>query len=216
MDQTSLSVRKLAKADAAGLARLRISIDDRSLPARLGPPAVEAFFRAASAEPDTFGLVADHDGEPIGFIICTTASVRLQRQAIRSDLRLWLRAAWMAVRDPGVLRMSIGRLAILVRPPRADTYEGEPRLRLFDIAVALEFRSCGVGRSLVAAALDEARKRGFSDIGLTVLSDNTPAIRLYEWAGFELFRAGVRADGRAYMTMRCMLDRHRTASESAR
>ena len=52
------------------------------------------------------------------------------------------------------------------------------------LAVADEARGHGVGRALVRAAVEEARRRGARRLTLRVLGHNTPARRLYEAEGF--------------------------------
>jgi len=52
------------------------------------------------------------------------------------------------------------------------------------LAVADEARGLGVGRALVRAAVEEARRLGARRITLRVLGHNTPARKLYESEGF--------------------------------
>ena len=52
------------------------------------------------------------------------------------------------------------------------------------LAVADEARGKGVGRALVRAAVEEARRRGARRLTLRVLGHNTPARKLYEAEGF--------------------------------
>ncbi|MFD9323175.1 GNAT family N-acetyltransferase [Streptomyces sp. NPDC060053] len=52
------------------------------------------------------------------------------------------------------------------------------------LAVLDEGRGRGVGRALIRAALDEARRQGARRITLRVLGHNTPARKLYESEGF--------------------------------
>ncbi|MFJ8790424.1 GNAT family N-acetyltransferase [Streptomyces sp. NPDC102462] len=52
------------------------------------------------------------------------------------------------------------------------------------LAVADAARGAGVGRALLRAVQDEARRRGARRITLRVLGHNTPARRLYESEGF--------------------------------
>ncbi|MET9800744.1 GNAT family N-acetyltransferase [Streptomyces sp. NPDC006368] len=52
------------------------------------------------------------------------------------------------------------------------------------LAVAEWARGAGVGRALLRAAFDEARRQGATRMTLRVLSHNTPARRLYESEGF--------------------------------
>lgn len=196
------AVRRMTAADARSVARLRVESADQGLLAQLGTGPVARFMGLAADDRDSFGAVAVEDDRLIGYILCTTASVRLQRQALRSAPGLWLRIPLLALRHPRLLRLGLGRLRHLVRRSASIDASDEPRLRLFDITVAAPDRGRGVGRALLADALGEARRRRHDAIGLTVLRDNVPAIRLYESVGFAVHRTGTRDDGRPYVTMR--------------
>ncbi|WP_405879299.1 GNAT family N-acetyltransferase [Streptomyces sp. NBC_01136] len=52
------------------------------------------------------------------------------------------------------------------------------------LVVAEEARGAGLGRALLRAAQDEARRHGARRISLRVLGHNTPARKLYESEGF--------------------------------
>lgn len=52
------------------------------------------------------------------------------------------------------------------------------------LAVAAEVRGRGVGRALIRAVTEEARRRGARRLTLRVLGHNTPARKLYESEGF--------------------------------
>ena len=75
-----------------------------------------------------------------------------------------------------------GRLAgcVGVRPFNAD------RAELKRMWVRKDFRSLGIGETLLTYALDFAKKAGYKFINLDTLSHMTSAIRLYEKNGFEL------------------------------
>lgn len=70
------------------------------------------------------------------------------------------------------------------------------------LAVAEEVRGLGVGRALIRAVTEEARRRGARRLTLRVLGHNTPARKLYESEGFvvegvlpeEFFLAGEYVD----------------------
>lgn len=53
------------------------------------------------------------------------------------------------------------------------------------IAVLPEYQGHGVGIAVLGALLDEAARRGCSDVFLEVRADNPRARSLYEWFGFE-------------------------------
>jgi ribosomal protein S18 acetylase RimI-like enzyme len=56
--------------------------------------------------------------------------------------------------------------------------------RLAAMGIVPEFRHAGVGRWLLDRLLAEGRQHGDRRITLEVIEDNTPAVRLYESAGF--------------------------------
>lgn len=58
------------------------------------------------------------------------------------------------------------------------------------IAVLPGYQGRGIGAALVGTLLDEAARRGCTDVFLEVRADNPRARSLYEWYGFE--RVGTR------------------------
>jgi GNAT superfamily N-acetyltransferase len=88
---------------------------------------------------------------------------------------------------------------LLAAPDGADQPAGVCQLRfrlaiwtgandcwLEDVFVRADVRGSGLGRALVAAALERARERGCGRIELDVDDDNAPAIALYERMGLSL------------------------------
>lgn len=75
----------------------------------------------------------------------------------------------------------VGYIGMYLSPP-----EGE----ISNVAVAETFRGGGIGGALMAAMQEQAVRLGIEQIFLEVRCSNTPAIRLYEKAGFE--EIGVR------------------------
>ncbi len=63
------------------------------------------------------------------------------------------------------------------------------RARLYSIAIDHGHRSQGIGRALLAAAEDTARKHGASSMRLEIRKDNHVAARLYEKMGYQRFGA---------------------------
>jgi ribosomal protein S18 acetylase RimI-like enzyme len=56
------------------------------------------------------------------------------------------------------------------------------------MAVEPKWQGTGVGRALLAAAEEEARRRGLPFMALMVTEENEPALRLYERAGYRTER----------------------------
>lgn len=71
-----------------------------------------------------------------------------------------------------------------------STFQARPLLNIHDLAVIPEHRGTGVGRSLLAAAEQEARDRGCCKLTLEVQDDNVAARALYRRFGFADFVVG--------------------------
>jgi ribosomal protein S18 acetylase RimI-like enzyme len=63
-----------------------------------------------------------------------------------------------------------------------------PRGWCSDLALAAEYRGQGVGRALMEQMLEEARARKLARLQLEVLTNNTPALQLYQSLGFVIER----------------------------
>ena len=55
----------------------------------------------------------------------------------------------------------------------------------FGISVLQEYWGMGIGRVLMDACIDSARRAGYSELELEVVADNERAVSLYRRAGFE-------------------------------
>jgi ribosomal protein S18 acetylase RimI-like enzyme len=95
-----------------------------------------------------------------------------------ADWRERIEGAWLVqVRDADGVLGSAG-LGSHWEPERATT------ATLFGMYVAPRARGRGVGEALVRAVLEEAARRGKSEVLLEVTDTNTTAISLYERCGF--------------------------------
>ncbi len=75
--------------------------------------------------------------------------------------------------------------------------EGVDEEHLLNLTVARQVQRCGWGRSLLRGVIAAARARGAGSLWLEVRASNTPALALYEQAGF--VQTGLR---RAYYPAR--------------
>ena len=72
---------------------------------------------------------------------------------------------------------------------RLSVWTGSEDCTLEDLFVDAGVRGSGLGRELVAAALERARERGCARIELDANDANAPALALYRSAGFESWSA---------------------------
>lgn len=112
--------------------------------------------------------------------------------AERSELPL---AWWESRLGQGTLSSEVvlgafieGRLAAVAGISFDTREKARHKATLFGMYVPPEYRGCGIGRTLVVAALDHAQSRGgIKLVQLTVTDGNKAAQALYESCGFEQF-----------------------------
>ena len=86
------------------------------------------------------------------------------------------RRAWIATGQDGIL----GHVDLRARPEPASAHRAVLGMGVHRLA-----RRQGLGRVLVASAMDWARKQGLEWVDLEVLSSNEPARALYRDCGFQ-------------------------------
>jgi ribosomal protein S18 acetylase RimI-like enzyme len=65
-----------------------------------------------------------------------------------------------------------------------STFNARPRINIHDLVVSSHCRGLGLGRRLIEAVCDEARRREACQVTLEVRADNEHARKLYERSGF--------------------------------
>ncbi len=140
-----LSIRTATPADAAFVETLGKRTVMDSVAALRRPDAVdviENFDRLLRIveRRDHVGLIAEDDGEPVGFL--------------------------------------------LMLESLPDEVTGQDQSFIAYMAVERDRRGGGIGAALLAAAEDEARRRGLPYMALMVTEDNASARALYERAGY--------------------------------
>ena len=102
-------------------------------------------------------------------------SDRLSRRSLAAFARSPSACLLVACGDSGIL----GYAVVLFR-------RGARSARLYSLAVAARAAGAGLGKRLLAAAEQAARRRGADRLTLEVRTDNAAAIRLYDRAGYAL------------------------------
>jgi RimJ/RimL family protein N-acetyltransferase len=139
------------------------------------PSDAEALVRlaeAVSAEPEGWLISANGEWRSVGD----------ERRYLKALRRYPHAAVFVAERSGGEL---IGRMSLA-----RDSHPASAHVADLGLMVAKEARGGGVGRALLAAAVEWARESGIRKLELHVFPWNEPAIKLYERFGFE--REGYR------------------------
>ena len=173
-----ITLRPAVLADAGELARLWVA----TFPDKFGPilgdkaePVLCDWLRLSERHLQTT-TVAEINGLVIGFIVLETAA------APRADDGRWL---WHALQlNNGILGALRGMVLMLLVD--YDHQLGKDEIYIELLGVDPDWRGQGVAHHLIAHAEAVARRQNATQLALAVVSENTPAIHLYEKIGFTI------------------------------
>ena len=170
--------RPATLADARAVAALhRERFPEGFLPS-LGSRPLERLYRHVVQSANAFVLVSDDGGEVVGFVAVAEDTRLLYREFLRRDgFTVALVAAPRVLRAPR-------KAWETVRYGKRSNNAGLPSAEILAVAVAERSRGTGVAPSLVAAALEELRRRRIGAVRVVTAPGNSRALRLYERAGF--------------------------------
>lgn len=151
----------------------------------LGLPIVSRYYQVAQNDASVIGICAvAPSGEMLGWALGSS-----HPEEINSRLRTPL--AWFLFQ---MLRLVLTRpLAIWQLISSVFRSSNEPEMKnnaieLTYIGVALHQRDKGIGKGLLDAFIEASRSRGYHSVLLSVETLNSPAITLYEKAGFRVIK----------------------------
>jgi len=171
--------------DASALAILHREGIKTGFLSTLGERFLRALYQAIPACSVGFGYVwAEADGTVLGFIACSEDTARLYKQVLRRRFfSLALALARFALR-PSIIRRCFATL--LYPRSTASTETALPKAEVLSIAVSEEARGKGVGKVLMAAALEELARRGIPSVRVAVWDGNSVANKYYVRSGYHL------------------------------
>lgn len=175
-------VKPMAKRHAAAAAALHAKGISTGFLSSLGQRFLRQIYAAIPSCPAGFGYVWEEpDGRILGFIACAESTGRVYKQA------LVRRGFWMAlVLARFVVRPSVVRRLIETLRYSAQVGAKLPPAEVLSIAVAEETRGKGIGKAIIAAAMEAYRRRGIREIKVAVGADNLAANEFYKRSGFVL------------------------------
>lgn len=192
--EQTITIHPLNKFSRHRLVELAM-LHERVLPtlliSQLGLYFVERYYQAAVRDPRVIGFYAANDqtGDLCGFVVGTPQPNALIARLRRPLGCFVMRTVCLLRQRPHLLR----QLVISARSAGGQM-EGETNaVELTYLGVAPEQRGQGLGSRLLQAFLYASRSAGYRKVVLSVETDNTAAIRLYQKAGFVIcktFREG--------------------------
>lgn len=175
------SVIPLEKRHAAAAADLHVRGISTGFLSSLGRAFLKQTYKALPRCPAGFGYVWEESGRVLGFIACAESTARLYKQSLLRRGLLMAIPLLRFVCRPSVIK----RLWQTLRYP-ADVGTDVPTAELLSIAVDESARGRGVGQALVAAAVEEFRRRGIDRFKVAVWAGNDTANAFYQRYGFTL------------------------------
>ncbi len=159
----------------------------------LGGPFLKEFYRAMQLDDSTIALVSERNGNIDGFVVGTLRPAGLYKRVFsRSWFRFMQAAIVPMIQKPGTALRLLRRLFVA---GQSDYEEGEALL--MSLAVLPSEQGRGIGRQLVAAFREEAKKRGAASISLTTDKlGNDGVNQFYLRSGFRRRQAFVTPEGR--------------------
>jgi ribosomal protein S18 acetylase RimI-like enzyme len=180
MDHRPVEFSQLTSTDLEHLAVLHHSVM-HTLLSDLGLPIVWRYYQIAQQDNRTIGLCAISDsGEILGWAMGSPHPDRITSQ-LRSPLAWFLfQMVRVTFTRPAVLWQLISSVGSTSNQavPKSDSIE------LTYIGVSSRQRGKGLGRKLLNAFIEASRANGYHSVVLSVEKENSPAIALYEKAGF--------------------------------
>ena len=154
----------------------------RGLLSELGVAATRAYYTGCVRTRTAVGFVALEDGAVCGFVMGSTEPKRLKREVLSRNA-----AATVAAIALGIMQRPAALVSLLrsFRGPDEGAYDGQTA-ELIYLAVDVQRRASGVGKSLVQAFTRAMTESGVSSFELSVHEDNQAAIGFYEAQGFRV------------------------------
>lgn len=184
---SSIVVRPATAGDAVDAARLHARHIPTGFLSVLGPRLLTRLYRRVARSDDCFLLMAETNGQTVGFLAGSLDTGRLMRRFALLDGPVVAVAA-----APALLRhwrhvletMSDLRPGKAMAEPATDPAPAAVEAELLALAVDEERRGSGVGAMLTRAFVEEAIRRGAGTARVVVGAANDPAVALYERYGF--------------------------------
>jgi ribosomal protein S18 acetylase RimI-like enzyme len=172
-------IRRGTPSDAGAVAALHTESISIGFLVVLGKGFLERLYRRVAADDHSFVLVhADPRNEVNGFVAVAEDTGRLYREfVVRDGVQAGLRAAPAVLRHPWKVVETL-RYGV-------DGRATNPGAEILATAVAGNSRGEGIGRALVAAAMEELQRRGIEHAHVVTAANNDAAQRAYFACGFQ-------------------------------
>lgn len=182
MDFNLTPISRLDKAGLTSLTTLHSAVM-HTLLAELGQPLVLRYYEIAQKDPSALGMCAiSSTGSLLGWAMGSPNPAALNGRLRQPPI-------WFASQ---MIRLVFTRPAVFIELVKSVFSANEAntlqpgQIELTYIGVALKARGQGLGKTILAAFITEARAAGYTSVVLSVETDNLPAVELYSKSGFQI------------------------------
>lgn len=196
-DAGEVAIRSATRDDIAAIAEVHIVSFRGYVLTRLGKGFLRGYYSTVLDHPHGILLVAEQTGKVVGFAAGFGDPPGFSR-LLRSRTAAFLPHILAGLlRNPGIVLIVLQN-ALGVFRGRPVGYTPDPQdVEFSSVAVVPELQGQGVGRRLIEAFIEEARKQGVPGLYLTTDTDNNDhANRLYQRSGFRLMETFTASGGR--------------------
>ncbi|MBC7223703.1 MAG: GNAT family N-acetyltransferase [Anaerolineae bacterium] len=176
-----MEIRPLQPEDARDAAALHYQGQRHTFLGQMGVPFLTALYRELAVSPWGFGVVAVEEGEIVGVATAAWNTGRLFRDLL---LRRWRRllgpALAAVVRRPSLLWKALETLSY----PWKLGAAGRGSVELLFLGVDEAWRGRGIGGRLIAARVEECRRRGYAAVHCLVDVENEISTQMHLRRGF--------------------------------
>jgi len=183
MEPTTLTLRSANRHDLNAVVRIHQRAFKGFLMTALGPRFLKGYYRAVLEYTQPIFLVAEREGELVGFVAGFVNPPRFYAQLRQHKIPLALAAISHLAWRPRLWRRALSSLR---RAKNLSAETDAPQLaELASLAVDPNAQGHGIGRQLVQGFLNKARTYGVKEVVLTTDAHNNDAVNaFYQKLGF--------------------------------
>jgi ribosomal protein S18 acetylase RimI-like enzyme len=184
MDDRPVEFSKMTSEELERLAVLHHSVM-HGLLSELGLPVVLRYYQAAQSDPKVIGwCVVSPSSDMLGWAMGSPHPDRINAQ-LRSPLTWFL---FQMMRVTLTRPVVLWQLMSSVLSTSNQAVFKKDAIELTYIGVSSNQRGMGLGKKLLNGFIESSRSNGYRSVVLNVEKENSPAIALYEKAGFKIIK----------------------------
>ena len=174
-----MDIRFITTEDASRIAALHVKYVNKGFVSSLGPEFVQLLYESLASSPHSFGFIAVDDGEIKGYISCADDIGKIYKLIL---MKHFFKLVWVLLPHLFKWKTLKDIWQTLFYPHKQS--HASAVVEILAIVVIEDCQGLGLGRKLVAQAIDKAIAHGADKIAVMV-DEPLPANVFYKHLGFE-------------------------------